>query len=268
METPSSLQVGSALLFHPAGQQAVLFLNDIQLAVLAVAPDQVGGHVGSANGPDLALGFQFHQGRDGLFQREDAEVRALPVGVQHVNVVGAQALQALLHILEDAFLGQVAVDLHPVHHFVEDRRLVPPLQPAFGGEDDLVPVEVLQGFAHHFLAVVQAVNGGRVHPGDALLHGRENGFYGKGVVVVAPPVPPPMAQVPIPRNGADRPLLPILRFSIVIPSRQCPSPCWEAQYALVYFVGFLKLIQKDCGTGVVPQSSEPDDLNIAKFAQL
>ncbi len=32
---------GQQLLFHPAGQQAVLFLNDIQLAVLAVAADDV-----------------------------------------------------------------------------------------------------------------------------------------------------------------------------------------------------------------------------------
>ena len=47
---------GQQLLFHPAGQQAVLFLNDIQLAVLAVAADDVGGDVGRTDRRKLLCG--------------------------------------------------------------------------------------------------------------------------------------------------------------------------------------------------------------------
>ena len=41
---------GQQLLFDAAGQQAVLFLNDIQLAVFAVAADELSGGVGRADG--------------------------------------------------------------------------------------------------------------------------------------------------------------------------------------------------------------------------
>ncbi len=50
---------GQQLLFNAAGQQAVLFLNDVQLAVLAVAPDDIGGDVGSTDGADLPCSFSF-----------------------------------------------------------------------------------------------------------------------------------------------------------------------------------------------------------------
>ena len=146
---------GQQLLFHPAGQQAVLFLNDIQLAVLAVAADDVGGDVGRTDGADLALVLQLHHGFHRGFQRVQAKVRGLPVGVQHVQMVGVQAAQAVLHILDDALGRQVTVHGHAVHHLVQYGSLVPPLQAALGGQHHLVTVDVLHGFAHHFFAVVQ-----------------------------------------------------------------------------------------------------------------
>ena len=102
-------------------------------------------------------------------------------------MVGAQPLQALFHVLDDALGGQVAVDCGAVHDFVEHRRLVPPFQAALGGEDHLVAVDVPERLAHDLFAVVQAVDGGRVDPADALLDRRFNGVHRKGVVVVAPP---------------------------------------------------------------------------------
>ena len=178
---------GQQLLFNAAGQQAVLFLNDVQLAVAAVAPDDIGSDVGSTDGADLALLLQLHHGFHGLFQRVHAEVRALPVGVQHVQMVGVQTAQAVLHVLDDALGGEVAVHLYPVHYLVQDGRLVPPLQAALGGKHHLVAVDVLHGLAHHFLAVVQPVDGCSVDPLDALLHGGLDGLYGQGIVVIAPP---------------------------------------------------------------------------------
>ena len=160
---------------------------NIQLAVFAVAADELSGGVGRADGTDLALLLELHHGLDGLFQREDGKVRRLPVGVEHVQMVGAETAQAVFHILDDALGRQVAVGLHAVHHLVENGAFVPPLEAALGGEDDLVPVDVAQGFAHHLFAVVKAVDGGGVYPGDALLHGSLDGFYRQGVVVVAPP---------------------------------------------------------------------------------
>ena len=178
---------GQQLLFDAAGQQAVLFLNDIQLAVFAVAADELSGGVGRADGTDLALLLELHHGFDGLFQWEDGKVRRLPVGVEHVQMVGTETAQAVFHILDDALGRQVAVGLHTVHHLVENGAFVPPLEAALGGEDDLVPVDVAQSLAHHLFAVVKPVDGGGVYPGDALLHGSLDGFYRQGVVVVAPP---------------------------------------------------------------------------------
>ena len=51
----------------------------------------------------------------------------------------------------------------------------------------LVAVDVLHGFAHHFFAVVQAVDGRGVDPPDALFHGGLDGLDRQAVVVVAPP---------------------------------------------------------------------------------
>ena len=178
---------GQQLLFHTAGQQAVLLLDDVQLAVLAVAADDVRRHIRRTDGADLALLLELHHGLDGLFQRVEVEIRALPVGVQDIQMVGAQPLQALFHVLDDALGGQVAVDGGAVHDFVEHRRLVPPFQAALGGEDHLVAVDVPERLAHDLFAVVQAVDGGRVDPADALLDRRFNGVHRQGVVVVAPP---------------------------------------------------------------------------------
>ena len=178
---------GQQLLFHAAGQQAVLFLNDVQLTILAVAADDVCGDIGCTDGTDLALLLQLHHGLHRLFQRVDAEIGALPVGVQHIQMIGVQAAQAVLHILDDALGRQVTVDGSAVHHLVQHRRLVPPLQTALGGKHHLVAVDVLHGLTHHGLAVVQAVDGSGVDPLDALLHSSLDGLYRQGVVVVAPP---------------------------------------------------------------------------------
>ena len=178
---------GQQLLFNAAGQQAVLFLNDVQLTVLAVAADDIRGHVGSTDGADLALVLQLHHGFHRGLQRVQAKVRGLPVGVQHVEVVGVQAAQAVLHILDDALGRQITVHGHAVHHLVQYGSLVPPLQAALGGQHHLVAVDVLHGFAHHFFAVVQAVDGRGVDPPDALFHGGLDGLDRQTVVVVAPP---------------------------------------------------------------------------------
>ena len=109
------------------------------------------------------------------------------MGVQHVQMVGVQAAQAVLHVLDDALGGKVAVHGHAVHHLVQHRRLMPPLQAALGGEHHLVAVDVLHGLAHHFFAVVQAVDGCGVDPLDAALHGGLDGLYRQCIVVIAPP---------------------------------------------------------------------------------
>ena len=205
---------GQQLLLDAAGQQAVLFLNDVQLAVFAVAADELSGGVGRADGTNLALLLELHHGLDSFFQREDGKIRRLPVGVEHVQMVGAETAQAVFHILDDALGRQVTVGLHAVHHLVENGAFVPPLEAALGGEDDLVPVDVAQSLAHHLFAVVKAVDGGGVYPGDALVHGSLDGFTDRASSLSPHQLPPPMAQVPSPRNGAERPLLPMLRFSI------------------------------------------------------
>ena len=164
------------LLFHTAGEQAVLFLNDIQLAVLAVAADDVRSDVGCTDGTDLALLLQLHHGFHRLFQRVDAEIGGLPVGVQHIQMIGVQAAQAVLHILDDALCRKVAVNGGAVHDLVQHRCFMPPLQTALGGKHHLVAVDVLHGFAHHGLAVVQAVDGRGVDPLDALLHSSLDGL--------------------------------------------------------------------------------------------
>ena len=109
------------------------------------------------------------------------------MGVQHIQMIGVQAAQAVLHILDDALCRQVAVNGGAVHDLVQHRCFMPPLQTALGGKHHLVAVDVLHGFAHHGLAVVQAVDGGGVDPLDALLHSSLDGLDGKAVVVVAPP---------------------------------------------------------------------------------
>ena len=219
---------GQELLFDAAGQQAVLLLNDIQLAVPAIAPDEIRRHVGRTNGADLALLLQLHHGLHGLLQRIEAEVRALPVGVQHIQVVGAQAAQAVLHVLNDALRREVPVDGGAVHDLVEHRRFMPPLQAAFGGEHHLVPVDVLQGLAHHGLAVVQAVDGRGVDPPDALLHSSLDGFDRKGIIVVAPPAaaadgPGAHAQ----KRHFDAAAANVQVFHIRFPPCQQCSPQWE-----------------------------------------
>ena len=236
---------GQELLFDAAGQQTVLFLNHIQLAVLAVAADDVRRYVRSTDGPDLALLFQLHHGFHRLFQRKNAEIRALPVGVQHVEVVGAKPLQALLHVLDDALGGQVAVDRGAVHDFVEHRRLMPPLQPALGGEHHLVPVDMLERLAHDLLAVIQAVDGGRVDPADALLHGGLDGLDRQGVVVVAPPAPAADGPCPHAEEGhfdaalSDADIL----HSIVLHARSVPhlgAESFRFRHSLLYFCFLFK----------------------------
>ena len=135
----------------------------------------------------MALVLQLHHGFHRGFQRVQAEVGRLPVGVQHVQMVGVQAAQAVLHILDDALGRQITVHGHAVHHLVQYGSLVPPLQAALGGQHHLVAVDVLHGFAHHFFAVVQAVDGRGVDPPDALFHGGLDGLDRQTVVVVAPP---------------------------------------------------------------------------------
>ena len=109
------------------------------------------------------------------------------MGVQHIQMVGAQTAQAVLHVLNDAPGRQVAVDRGAVHHLMKDGGVVAPLQTALGGKHHFVAVDVLQRFAHHFLAVVQAVDGRGVDPLDALFHGSLDGLDRQAVVVVAPP---------------------------------------------------------------------------------
>ena len=50
---------GQQLLFDAAGQQAVFFLNDVQLAVFAVAADELSGGVGRADGTNLPCSLSF-----------------------------------------------------------------------------------------------------------------------------------------------------------------------------------------------------------------
>ena len=71
-----------------------------------------------------------------------------------------------LHILDDALGRQITVHDHAVHHLVQYESLVPPLQAALGGQHHLDAVDVIHGFAHHFFAVVQAVDGRGVDPPD------------------------------------------------------------------------------------------------------
>ena len=219
---------GQQLLFHTAGQQTVLFLNDIQLAVLAVAADDVCSDVGCTDGTDLALLLQLHHGFHRLFQRVDAEIGGLPVGVQHIQMIGVQAAQAILHILDDALCRKVAVNGGAVHDLVQHRCFMPPLQTALGGKHHLVAVDVLHGLAHHGLAVVQAVDGRGVDPLDALLHSSLDGLDGKAVVVVAPPCTAadgPGAHAEKRHLNAAFANIDILHI-LYPPCQQC-SPQWE-----------------------------------------
>ena len=244
---------GQQLLFDAAGQQAVLLLNDVQLAVFAVAADEVGGGVGCTDGPDLALLFELHHGLDGLFQREDGEVRRLPVGVQHVQMVGAEAAQAVFHILDDALGGEVAVGLHTIHDLVENRAFVPPLEAALGGEDDLVPVDVAQSLAHHLFAVVKAVDGGSVDPDDALLHGSLDGLYRQGIVIVAPPASAADGPCAQPQKGGRKAAFANITFfhrSITFFASGAPE-----RELLGLIVVFLMYSKKSCRAGALHSSS-------------
>ena len=172
------------------------------------------------------------------------------MGVQHIQVVGAQAAQAVLHVLNDALRREVPVDGGAVHDLVEHRRFMPPLQAAFGGEHHLVPVDVLQGLAHHGLAVVQAVDGRGVDPPDALLHSSLDGFDRKGIIVVAPPTaaadgPGAHAQ----KRHFDAAAANVQVFHIRFPPCQQCSPQWEPFIQrLASFVVFLLFYKKEnCG---------------------
>ena len=172
------------------------------------------------------------------------------MGVQHIQVVCAQAAQAVLHVLNDALRREVPVDGGAVHDLVEHRRFVPPLQAAFGGEHHLVPVDVLQGLAHHGLAVVQAIDGRGVDPPDALLHSSLDGFDRKGIIVVAPPAaaadgPGAHAQKRYFNAAAANVQVFHIRFP---PCQQC-SPQWEPFIQrLASFVVFFAFYKKEnCG---------------------
>ena len=151
--------------------------------------------------------------------------------VQHVQMVGVQTAQAVLHVLDDALGGEVAVHLYAVHHLVQDGGLVPPLQAALGGKHHLVAVDVLHGFAHHFLAVVQPVDGRSVDPLDALLHGGLDGLYRQCIVVIAPPCtaadgPCTHAQ----KRHGDAAFANVDILHILYPPCQQCSPQWEPSF--------------------------------------
>ena len=172
------------------------------------------------------------------------------MGVQYIQVVCAQAAQAVLHVLDDALRREVPVDGGAVHDLVEHRRFMPPLQAAFGGEHHLVPVDVLQGLAHHGLAVVQAVDGRGVDPPDALLHSSLDGFDRKGIIVVAPPAaaadgPGAHAQ----KRYFDAAAANVQVFHIRFPPCQQCSPQWEPFIQrLASFVVFFAFYKKEnCG---------------------
>ena len=125
----------------------------------------------------------------------------MPVGVRHIQMVGAQAAQAVLYILDDALGGQVPVNGDTIHDLVQHRGLMPPLQPAFGGQDRLVPANAAQCLAHHSFAVAQAVDGGGVDSLHAGIHGSFNGLDGHFVVVVPPPAASADGPGAHPRKG-------------------------------------------------------------------
>ena len=158
-------------------------------------------------------------------------------------MVGVQTAQAVLHVLDDALGGEVAVHLHAVHHLVQDGGLVPPLQAALGGKHHFVAVDVLHGFAHHFLTVVQPVDGRSVDPLDALLHGGLNGLYRQCIVVIAPPCTAadgPCTHAQKRHGNAAFANIDILHI-LYPPCQQC-SPQWEPSFqCLAYFVVFFIL---------------------------
>ena len=153
------------------------------------------------------------------------------MGVQHIQMIGVQAAQAVLHILDDALCRKVAVNGGAVHDLVQHRCFMPPLQTALGGKHHLVAVDVLHGLAHHFLAVVQPVDGCSVDPLDALLHGGLDGLYGQCIVVIAPPCtaadgPCTHAQ----KRHGDAAFANVDILHILYPPCQQCSPQWEPSF--------------------------------------
>ncbi|KAG1244147.1 hypothetical protein G6F65_021973 [Rhizopus arrhizus] len=87
--------------------------------------------------------------------------------------------------MEDGGAAQIAV--HGFAVFVEEVRalLRVPDQPAFGGDDGVVPAS-FQGGADQAFGMPQAIGGRGIDQADAGVHGCADGVDGCGVIAAAP----------------------------------------------------------------------------------
>ena len=181
---------GEDILFHPAGQNGVLALDDVNFTATGhVGFDVLGIHVGGADAADLARLLQIHQGADRILHRillQPRRVADRVVGVVDVDVVGAQALQAVFAVLDNVLVAVGHIHLVAVHLVPEAALAGIPVKGGLGGDHILVPLAG-DGLAHHFLAVAQAVNGGGVDGVDPQVIGPVDGVDRDLVVRSAPP---------------------------------------------------------------------------------
>ena len=129
---------------------------------------------GVGRGPDvadLALADEIGEGAEGLL---DIGVRAGPVHLVEVDVVGAQPAQRVLDLAHDPAAGPAAVVGLVAHRHEE-----------LGGQDDVVAA-ALQGLADDLLGHAAGVDVGGVDEVDPGVEGAVDDPDGVGAVVVAP----------------------------------------------------------------------------------
>ena len=174
--------VGKDFLLHAPVEHIEAILHDVHAADRLTFLDLLQGEVGDADGSHLALVYQPIQRVHGLVE---GGIDVGPVDEQHVQVVGAKVLQALLHGGEDG------------HR---------PAVPAFGtvgithaalGDDDNVLAPAAQGFAQHHLRLASAVGRRGVETIDAQVDGPVHGGIQLGtghVAIGAAHLPAPEAE--------------------------------------------------------------------------
>src|SRR6266850_8076045 len=126
-------------------------------------------HPDSANFP---LFVEFAKSPGGLLDRNE---RVRPVHLVDINVVGSQATQRILELLENALARGVTFDF-----------ALRPVDADFGGNDNAVSATILEGIAHQFFGTTKTVNGRGVDQVDAQVECGMNGTNGFFLIRSAP----------------------------------------------------------------------------------
>src|SRR5215207_9275250 len=167
-------------------EQAVGRLQGVDVADPLTALQQPHVEVADPGPADLALGDQLGHGPPGLLDRR-ARGGVRPVELVEVDVVGAEALEALLQLEPDRLRPQVVGGLVVL-------AAVP--GPAALGEHQLPAGALAQHLPDDLLGVPEPVHGGRVDPGHAGVEGLVEGGDRLVVVLRAPAEPPRPADRP------------------------------------------------------------------------